>query len=241
MLSDPKRSPARSSKPLCLSNVASMVLSIIEKAATTTFSGVADQIVAAIGPAEAGSASEQRTLRRRVYDVLNVFCAVGLVTKDSKGIAFQQTGVPRLRASSDAAQQAKARLAVKEGVLVEKANMLLSHRLLIERNQTRRRPPTAVQLPSIFVAFSNAGRGEIKRALDGGKLEIVAESPPMFFSPMNIFHTMRFGVESQIACVRAAPELAALESLLFPRGPLAPAQAHRGDGKPEELRVNNAR
>jgi hypothetical protein len=132
-------------------------------------------------------------------------------------------------------------LAVKEGVLVEKANMLLSHRLLIDRNRRQRRSPTAVQLPSIFVAFKNAGKGEIKRALDGGKLEIVAESPPMFFSPMNVFQTMRFGVESQIACVRAVPELAVLESLLFPRGPLAPGQVQKSEGKQEDMRINNAR
>jgi hypothetical protein len=236
MLSDPKRTTARSSKPLCLRNVASLVLSIVEKAKTTTFSGVADQILAAIGPAEAGSASEQRTLRRRVYDVLNVFCAVGLVTKDSQGITFQRTCVSCRVSSSDGAQQVKSRLAVKEGLLVEKANMLLSHRLLIERNQKRRRPPTAVQLPLIFVAFKDAERGEIKRALDGGKLEIVAESPPMFFSPMNLFQTMPFTVESQIACVRALPELAALESLLFSRG-----KGQKSDANQQELAVNNAR
>jgi hypothetical protein len=193
-----------------------MVLCVLEKAKTTTFSKVADQVVAALGQHEVGSASEQQTLRRRVYDVLNVFCAAGLVTKDSKAITLRPISAPPSM-PSEATQPVRSRLAIKEATLIERAQLLIYNKLLIDRNRRRMRPPFAVQLPAIFVAFKDVGNGEIKRALDGGKLEIVANSAPLFFSPMNVFQLLQFGIQGQLECLRTMPKLAGLEAKLFPK------------------------
>jgi hypothetical protein len=119
---------------------------------------------------------------------------------------------------SEAARPVKSRLAIKEASLVERAQLLICNKLLIDRNRRRMRPPSAVQLPAIFVAFKDVGNGEIKRALDGGKLEIVANSAPLFFSPMNVFQLLRFGIEGQLDCLRGMPQLAGLETKLFRQG-----------------------
>jgi hypothetical protein len=169
-----------------------------------------------IGANQAGLLGEQRTLRRRVYDVLNMFCATGLVVKDSKSIQYRPWLASRRSVmASDAGQQAGARLSLKENTLVEKVNLLLAHRLLIERNRECPRPRSAIQLPSIFIAFNDVGNGQVNQALDGKTLEIIAQSPSLFVSPMNVFHQFHFPVEKQIHCLRQMPVLADLESLLF--------------------------
>jgi hypothetical protein len=57
----------RSAKPLCLSNMSSVVFSILESAETATFASVASDVLAAIGPEEAGpGAASVRSARALV-------------------------------------------------------------------------------------------------------------------------------------------------------------------------------
>jgi hypothetical protein len=98
---------------------------------------------------------------------------------------------------SESVRSGKARAAGKEAILVEKTELMLNYRLLIERNRRRSRPLAAVPLPSMFLAFDDVGSGEVKRSLDGAKLEIVAPRPPTYFSPMEVFRPIGFGAEGR--------------------------------------------
>jgi hypothetical protein len=195
--------------------LSSLVLSILRETETIPFEDVADRLLSQIpgGP----EPPDHRTLRRRVYDVLNVFCATGIVAKDNKILRYQPRGcVLAPLDPQNPVQQAKERLLVKEAVLAEKGRLMILYKLLIRENCQRKRPSTAVQLPSLFAGFRDVGNGEVKRSLDCSRLEVVATSPPKFFSPMNVLGELRFAIDSQIACLREMPEMEGLEPLLFP-------------------------
>jgi hypothetical protein len=209
-----KAQTPRSSRPLCLGRMAFNILSILEESNSTSFAEVADRIIATIGAEEVGTQSEQRTLRRRVYDVLNVFCATGLIVKDNKFIQYRP--ILGTGKQSDVGHQIQARVLLKEATLAEKTKVFLGYKLLIARRREQARPPNAIQLPSIFVAFVDIGNGHVQRAFDGSRLEIIAHSPPRFFSPMGLFEKMGFPPDEQIACLRKMPALAGLEQIVFP-------------------------
>jgi hypothetical protein len=218
MLTEVDDSDSRPAKRLCLSDTAATILSILQERETSSFSAVADRVLESLGTADVSTPDEQRTVGRRVYDVLNVLCAIGLAHKEGKTIQFRPEGsVVFSVVSSQNEQKSRARIDLKQKMLVEKAMLLIGHRLLIQRNRGRSRPARSIQLPSIFVGFRDVGNGEVRRSLDGGQLEIVAESPPRFFSPMNVFHAVGFSVDEQLGRLAQIPQMAGLEALLFPR------------------------
>lgn len=215
---------ARSAKPLSLSNMAHSVLAVLEQRKTTSFSQVADLIVESIGQAsEFDSENDQRTLRRRVYDVLNVFLAAGFVVKEGKTLKYVPGALERR--TPDAIEDVRKRLHLKLGVLCDNLKLLIYMKLLIERNSRRSRALGAVQLPCMFVGFSDVGNGEITKTLSGRQLQIVVPSVPLFFSPMNVYDCIGFSTAEQIRILRqlrfrslAIPPrlLATLEPLMFP-------------------------
>jgi hypothetical protein len=72
---------AHEAKPLSLSHLAAAVLRFIEGRQSTTFQEVADRVSIEVSPVGSETVSEKAT-RRRVYDVLNVFLASGLVVRE---------------------------------------------------------------------------------------------------------------------------------------------------------------
>lgn len=205
-----------SSKPLCLANMSSKVLQILKENGSTTFTAVADLIVEDV-QSSTDTTNNQRTTRRRVYDVLNVFHAAGLITKDSKTITFNPYDHTTIfKGGSNDSSQIEARINTKQKALLDKIKLLIYYKLLIERNKKRQRPTNAIQLQALFVGFDDVGNGQAKRSLDGRQLEIVANSPPQFFSPMMIFERMTFSPESQLGILQNMPNFSAYEPLLFP-------------------------
>ena len=217
----------RAANPLSLANMGHAVFSILEQRQTTSFNEVADLIVGSIGPTLGlNSASEQRTVQRRVYDVLNVFLAAGFIAKDNKTIRFVPSAVHRH--TPETAELVRARTKLKLASLVDKLRLLIFHKLLIERNARRARALDAVQLPCIFVGFTDVGNGVITKTLTGLQLQIAAQSPPLFFSPMNVFEGIGFDVAEQKRCLQEMdiPErlLESLQSLMFAREDAAPGR-----------------
>jgi hypothetical protein len=193
--------------------MASTVLSILKASNSVGFAEVADRVISTIGASEVDTPCEQRTLRRRVYDVLNVFCAMGLIAKDNKFIRYRPLVASGKQ--TDSGTQIQSRLLVKESRLTAKTRLFLGYQLLLAGHRERPRLPNAIQLPSIFVAFGDVGNGHVQRAFDGRRLEIIAHSPPRFFSPMDLFERMAFPAEEQIGCLRRMPALAGIEKIVF--------------------------
>ena len=184
-MSNEKKVSSRGSRPLCLNNLSARVLNFIEKNPSTSFTEVADTIMEDISGDE--NKNSDKTTRRRVYDVLNVFYAAGIITKDSKSIQYHPLSqnlynefVP------ESEQEIAQRCREKKQFLLQKISLILSYKSLIERNQTKNRPPSAIQLPALLVGFDKNVYGGSQSALDGRKLEIHASQNPQFFSPMDV-------------------------------------------------------
>ena len=208
----------RGQRPLCLNNLAESVMSFLRMKQVTTFQEVADYIVAKIGH-QKSEPSAEKTTRRRVYDVLNVFLASELITKENKSIRYQSL----VALSDDSAMppnsQDLARVCKeKQEQLVRLIRLLLAYKALIARNEKTMRPPTAIPVPFIIVGFNSNIAGGSKAALNGKKLEMYALANPSFYSPMDVFK-LNFSDEVQRQVLREIPELAACESLVFPPPP----------------------
>jgi hypothetical protein len=203
-------------KPLCLNSLARSVLAFIEGRQVTTFQEVADRIMAEISHL-GGEGNTEKTTRRRVYDVLNVFLASDLIVREGKSIRYQRTeeGVSA-EDTSEEEDDLSAELADKERRLHEKVRMLVAYETLIRRNANRERPPSAVQLPAIIVGFNSNISGRSNTSLDGKTLEIHASENPIFYSPMDVFGNIGFTNADQSESLRQYQDLAQLESVLFP-------------------------
>jgi hypothetical protein len=213
-MADKKDGSTRAAKPLCLSNMASMILGILKDTEATTFQEVAERIVRMMGPGDSDSNNE-RTLRRRVYDVLNVFVAAGFVAKDNKTITYQQPVA--IRAPRASSRDIEERLKSKETELGDKIRMFVHWRILIDRNRHRPKPPSAIPLSkTLFIGFKRCEGGGYERHLDGKSLSVRANSPPLFFSPMNVLTEMGISRQVQYDVLKEYPELHPMLPVLFP-------------------------
>lgn len=211
---------SRSAKPLSLVNVTTRVFAILQERGTTSFDEVAEEILAKMGTdTELSTPNEQRTLRRRVYDVLNVLCAAGIVAKDNRTITFQ-TANAQIKGASQMVQTLQARVEAKRNSLLEKTKLLIYHKLLMNRNSKSDVPQHLAKLPLILLGFGDVDNGSSERELDGSSLVIVTRSPPLLFSPMNVLECIGFTPEEQLDCLKQLNlpqnECNALQSLLFP-------------------------
>jgi hypothetical protein len=77
----------RGEKTLCLNNLAVLVMKLIEAAQVTTFQDVAGALILEVSRFPRESKGE-KTTRRRIYDVLNVFLAPSLIEPSGKSIRF---------------------------------------------------------------------------------------------------------------------------------------------------------
>lgn len=210
-----KKSTPRSSKPLCLTNMASKILSILKQKENTTFQEVADDIVNDIGP-DVADANNERTLRRRVYDVLNVFVAAGFITKDNKKITYTPPRTSSGQPMETAALEEK--IQAKQTALVDKIRMLLMWKLLIERNKHIIRPSVTVPIDNtLFVGFKQLTGAIQRRPLtDQRQLEIGADSTPLFYSPMNVMESIGFRRDDEARMMAQFREISPMMPVMYP-------------------------
>ncbi|EAY22966.1 hypothetical protein TVAG_077130 [Trichomonas vaginalis G3] len=158
----------------------------------------------------------EKTTRRRVYDVLNVFLAAGLITKESKNIYYAKQGfiqkVPQIPQED---QELCNRCEQLKESVIRKLKAYLLYRSLVERNQTKIRPSGSVQLPAIFVEFPT-DKGVSELSLDQKTLEINAEQHPTFYSPVDILSNINLNIEMQRDLVKRTPIISKLEPYVFP-------------------------
>ena len=135
----------------CLNQISSLVISIIKSKQTTTFQEVTDCVLA--NQLNQKDSDKGRTSRRRIYDVINVCEAAGLVKKENKALIYQ----PLIECHTEETQNENKLLEKCQELtnsITSKLRIFLLYKSLIERNQRLRRPPKAVQLPAIFVEFT---------------------------------------------------------------------------------------
>ncbi|GMH32469.1 hypothetical protein BSKO_00303 [Bryopsis sp. KO-2023] len=153
-----------------LRHFSSKVCEKVETKGRTTYNEVADELVLEMRHRE----SDEKNIRRRVYDALNVLMALGIITKEKK--QFYWKGLPEAPASKVASlEKEKARLsakiAQKQAYLQELVKQYESQRDLIERNKERpldfnRNQSDAIQLPFFLVQVDPMATVEMQMSDD---------------------------------------------------------------------------
>lgn len=138
----------------------------VQEKGVTTYNEVADELVKEFGDPNRSSGDQsfdQKNIRRRVYDALNVLMAMNIISKEKKEIHW--IGLPTNSAQEclDLETRKKAieeRIQQKKVQLQELIQQQIAFLNLVKRNRERERsegmPPrnTAIQLPFIVVNTS---------------------------------------------------------------------------------------
>lgn len=188
-----------------------MVKERIRAAAKTSYSEIADQIVAQLASETADMSSD--TLKRRIYDVITVLSVLGYVDKVDKQIVWVgQTDMPLLRSAE--VTRRRLRVESKRESFRYKAKLLLLYKSLIEMRKPTTRPAKALSLPTVIVRATTNERLETKKVRgEGGRHELIITSRngvPYTFSPLDILNRMEFPDEIVRRVYEATPELASL-------------------------------
>ena len=214
---------SRSQKPLCLSNIAVPILKIIRKANAKSFSEIADSFLQYLTE-NGADVSNEKTIRRRVYDVLNVLMAADIIVKDeNKQVRITHGENDPNDHEEDKEEQEEQkplpvvdpeeeqRIEEKKKKLIVSARLLIYYRLLVERNKKLLRPVTNVQMPSIIIGYTDVKNGRIERSLNGKEMVIHSTKCPHFYSPQNIFNCMEFPKQMQIEKLKEISYLRPIE------------------------------
>ena len=149
----------------------------VESKQTTTYNEVADELVAEFSKPDdpkfcADQAYDEKNIRRRVYDALNVLMAMEIITKQKKEIMWK--GLPAtsgrdlgaLRAEKKRVQQ---QIEKKNAYLAELVEQYNSYQSLLQRNAARTElgmMPSGISLPFILVQTKPQATVEVEISED---------------------------------------------------------------------------
>ena len=149
----------------------------VESKQTTTYNEVADELVAEFSKPDhpkfcADQAYDEKNIRRRVYDALNVLMAMNIIAKQKKEIMWKglpATGdgdVAHLRAEK---ARARAHIEKKNAHLAELVEQYNSYQALLQRNAARAAAgatPSGIALPFILVQTKPSATVEVEISED---------------------------------------------------------------------------
>ena len=143
------------------------VCSKVESKGRTTYNEVADELVAELSSIEHGGspdiAYDEKNIRRRVYDALNVLMAMDIISKEKKEISWR--GLPTTKDNSfdhlrEDKKRVKAQIDSKRLYLKELVDQKKALEALIERNKAHADARAAA-------ASASASAGDVGRAAEG--------------------------------------------------------------------------
>jgi hypothetical protein len=167
---------------MSLAQIASRVLEHLTIARATTFVATASFVTQAFGP----NASDDRSVRKRVYDILNVLLACRFIEKSGTEVKLVSSGFVTAFEHGREREAKIQMLNNKRKTLASKLNLLVHYHALIRRNQNIRRPANAIEVTAIFLGFSDVTNSSTDRSLDSKSLTILAQCRPRFYSPMDV-------------------------------------------------------
>ncbi|KAK7089970.1 transcription factor Dp-1-like [Littorina saxatilis] len=167
--SDGKRSKKGDKGGKGLRHFSMKVCEKVQKKGVTSYNEVADELVAEfsdprnISPSDQALAYDQKNIRRRVYDALNVLMAMNIISKEKKEIRW--IGLPTNSAQEchnleQERQRRAERIKHKTQQLQELILQQIAFKNLVERNREREKAQgapaanSAIQLPYIIVNTS---------------------------------------------------------------------------------------
>ena len=155
-----KHSPGGSEKTNTskgLRHFSMMVCKRVEEKGTTTYNEVADELVAKVveqrRKEDPNHKFDEKNIRRRVYDALNVFMALNIISKDKKEITWK--GLPSNRPDLEELEQERdsrqRQIEAKREALKELLAQQVCFRNLVEHNYSRQEEDEKIPLPFIVV------------------------------------------------------------------------------------------
>lgn len=158
----------------------------------------------------------QETIRRRIYDVINVLSAAKLIDKVGKQIIWNgnypyTVNVRQEQAMGVVEREAHAEdedaIRMKEKTLSEKIRLLTLYKILIKRNFHKTPSPNAIFLPAIIIGVKDSNQTELKQPFNHSELEIRSKMPLLFLSPSDILQRIRFTQTEIMSFLKLSPEL----------------------------------
>ena len=195
-MNDTIMSDEKKQSPLCLSALSSPVLAVLARESKMTYQSIAEIIVKDICRAYDGD-KDNKTTRRRVYDVLHIFSGACILSRDdkyielNKNMPYKYSG-PSLNDMKVFNHDESDALNSKRKSLALKLQYLAMIYLLIERNQKSFCSCRKTMFPCIFIGFKDTSNGRVTRLLSGQSLTVETSSPPRFFSPKDVMQKMGF-------------------------------------------------
>lgn len=140
----------------------------VEEKGVTTYNEVADELVkefAAQKPAEGQKKYDEKNIRRRVYDALNVLMAMDIISKEKKEIRWK--GLPsNAKHDLDALQNQRLKLLTsiqdKKSHLQELLLQQIAFKNLIARNSQCKDIPEETKIPLPFIIINTSNQTVIR-------------------------------------------------------------------------------
>jgi hypothetical protein len=182
---------------------------------TTTSEDIANVIIERLTRAMP-RLSGQETIRRRIYDVINVLSAAGIVDKVGKQIVWHGRPPPTRADSAPTADvNDDARVAAKERVLRDKVALLTLYKALIKRNFAQEPAAGALALPAVLIGIRDADKTTFTQSLNRCELEVRSTGGLVFLAPSEILQRIRLERTAVKGILDLSPELARFGSQLL--------------------------
>ena len=202
-------SEASAASRICLKTLAPMTLQVMHELGNTTSEDLATVIINNIMRKQPGLTG-QETIRRRIYDVINVLSAVGVIDKVGKQLIWHDyQGANVAPVTLPGGGEEEQRILAKEQVLRDKVSLLTLYKALLNRNFTRGpTPPDSVSLPAIIVGIKEPDKASVTQPMDGCELEIRANNRNLsFLAPSDVLQRLSFSQEFIKNILMCSPEL----------------------------------
>ncbi|TRY85166.1 hypothetical protein DNTS_006355, partial [Danionella cerebrum] len=202
----------------------------VQKKGTTSYNEVADELVTEFTHASSlmptdSQVYDQKNIRRRVYDALNVLMAMNIISKEKKEIRW--IGLPTNSAQEChnlelEKQKRLERIRQKRAQLEELILQQIAFKNLVQRNQameaaSQSRPPvgSVIQLP--FIIFNTDVRTIIDCSISSDKCEYLFNFDNTFEIHDDVEILKRMGMTLGLENGTCTPENLSLAKALVPR------------------------
>ena len=194
---------------LCLKSLAPRTLEVMRELGSTTSEDLATVIIQRLMRTQP-NLTGQETIRRRIYDVINVLSAARVIDKVGKRLMWHGCPAPSAPAANYGTPEDDSRVLAKEKMLRDKVTLLTLYKALLNRNFMRgAAPPDAVSLPAIIVGIREPEKAAVTQPMDGCELEIRADNRNLsFLAPSDILQRLKFSQEFIRNILACSPELA---------------------------------
>jgi len=192
---------------ICLKEISSHLCSLMREIKKSTCENIASMLISQMTVINT-NLTGQETIRRRIYDVINVLSAAGIIDKSGKQLVWNGFGSLSTNHPPAAKKnQEDHDFGIKEHKICQKVHTLTIYKALIHRNMVTHKPIGSVHFPLILIGISKSSDTRINHISGCSHLEITSDRPRFFYSPFDIL--MRLPLDSAIIkkLIEASPEL----------------------------------